>query len=55
MNKVKLNPDCLIRPKYRSYSEYLKELAKRPTNVSTEEEKQHDEIWNRHANEGFTD
>lgn len=52
-NKTKLNPNCLTRPKYRSYSEYLKELAKRPTHLSTEEQKQYDEIWNRHAEDDF--
>ena len=50
-NKTKLNPNCLVRPQYRSYSQYIKELAQRPTHFSTEEEKQYDEIWNRHAND----
>ena len=60
-NKVKLNPNCLVRPQYRSYSQYIKELEKRLLNpLSTEErkqydeeQKQYDEIWNRHANDDF--
>ena len=51
--KQQLNKNCLVRPQYRSYYQYLKELAQRPTHLSTEEQKQYDEIWNRHAEDQF--